>query len=83
MPQSTVADITNQGLLSLHQQGAEILLQVHDSVVLQCDDSKVDETAQLMVKCMTIPIEIRGKVFTIPVDVKYGKNWRDLTKWKT
>lgn len=82
VPQSTVADITNQGLINLYNKGCELLLQVHDSIVIQCEEDKVDEYARLMIECMTIPIEINGKIVTIPVEIKSGKNWRDLKLWK-
>lgn len=82
LPQSTVADITNQGLLNLYRRGHEILLQVHDSVVLQCSDSQVGQVVEEVRECMTVPVEINGAMLTIPVDVKVGKNWKELVKWK-
>jgi uracil-DNA glycosylase family 4 len=81
IPQSTVADVTNQGLIRCYEKGLELLLQVHDSVVLQCDDERLDETVRTVIQCLRVPLDINGKIFTIPVDVKTGKNWKDLKPW--
>ncbi len=84
IPQSTVADVVNQGLIELYKEGVELLLQVHDSVVAQCgeDVGVVGKTVELIKRCMTRPIEINGKILVIPVDVKVGKNWDKMDKYK-
>lgn len=84
LPQSTVADVVNQGLICLYKkafEGLDILLQVHDSILIQVPEGKVKEGAELLIKCLTVPIEIEGRVLTIPVDIKVGKNWEELKKW--
>lgn len=80
IPQATVADIVNQGLVRLHDEGFEILLQVHDSIVVQCDDTKekIRHTVKRMRKAMTEPVVLNGKVMTIPVEFKIGYNWNDM-----
>lgn len=82
IPQSTVADIVNQALVCLHAKGVELLLQVHDSVLVQAEEGKTQETAELLRKCLSVPIEINGRILTVPVDVKVGNNWQDLKKFE-
>lgn len=55
--------IVKPGILSL---GIENSLIVH----------KIEE---LMIRCMSIPLEINGKKFIIPVGVKVGKNWNEVS----
>ena len=82
VPQSSVADAVNLAIINIHRKLAgrddiQLLLQVHDSIVMQARDEKVCEAVELLVKEMSIVIPI-GEGFTIPVDVKVGKNWEDM-----
>lgn len=81
IPQSTVADIINQAMICAHKKGIELLLQVHDSLLVQCAEDNVAQTVQMLKECMDRPIEINGKILRIPVDVKIGKNWEEMTKY--
>lgn len=86
IPQSTVADIVTKGLIKLHRRkeeikGLDILLQVHDSILVQTYPENVDSTAALIKSCLQIPVEICGKVLTIPVDFKIGNNWQEMEKY--
>ncbi len=81
IPQSTVADLVNQALIELYKEGAELLLQVHDSIVVQCEEEKIEETVRLVKKCMTRPVVINGKTIVIPTDIKIGKNWEEMKKY--
>lgn len=85
IPQSTVADIVNQGLVELWRrrgevEGLDILLQVHDSILIQVPKEALQKGKELIKACLTRPIEINGKVLIIPVDLKFGENWEDLKK---
>lgn len=99
IPQSTVGIL---GAVALREcvnvverdiPGAETLLNVHDSVMVQCWEKDVDEVAALMAKVMTVPITMNGRTFVIPSDCKVGHNWArrsevnplglvDYEKWK-
>ena len=89
IPQSTVADILNMGLIQLDTalpEGAELMLQVHDSVVVQCDPTQLQLVIETLKKCLTRPIQITdisGKVRTceIPVEFEVGDTWDDLKKY--
>jgi len=84
IPQSTVADIVNKALVCLHSKGVELLLQVHDSVLVQCEDNPevVERTIRTLRECMSVPVEINGRFLTIPVDFKVGYNWEEMKKWE-
>lgn len=80
IPQSTVADIVGQSMVCAHQKGIEILLQVHDSLLVQCKEDMVVQTMQVLHECMDRPVEINGKILRIPVDMKVGKDWDKMIK---
>lgn len=81
IPQSTVGDLGCKAVVNCYHDiekvvpGAELLLQVHDAVYMQCWEKDVEMVASMMEKAMNIPIEVDGSVFTIPTDCKVGKNW--------
>ena len=88
VPQSTVADIVNQAIVSIYKkikgnQDIQLLLQVHDSILAQVKDEFLEEYCRMISQEMKIPITIKGRTFTIPVDINVGKNWNDLKKFTT
>lgn len=87
IPQSTVADIINQGLLKVWRsqevEDMDLLLQVHDSLLLQVPADKVRESVAVLESCLKIPVKIGKKTLVIPVDIKTGNDWELLEKWKT
>lgn len=77
-PQSVVADITNRGIIKLYESlpsHARVVLQVHDEIVIECDEDKYEEITPLVRDALTLPIPIHGRVMTIGVDIKVGKHW--------
>lgn len=82
IPQSTVADIINErGLAYVMDnpqfKGAEILNQVHDSLVVQISYVDVPvwrhaEMLKLLVDSLQKPITFRGLTFSIPADTNVG-----------
>jgi len=81
-PQSTVAFVTFKGAVQLEKQcpWVEILLQVHDSLLVQAEIAKVEEVAEELKACLDIPVEIKGRILRIPVDVEVGENWEEMRK---
>ena len=77
--QSTVADLILDGLNELEESGVEVLLQIHDELVVQCDDNptSIRETAAKVKKAMERPLFIKGvdTPLVIPVEMKIGKDW--------
>ena len=82
IPQSTVADIINQAMICLHNKGLELLLQVHDSIVVQCKTECAAETIEQIRTCMEYQLTINNRTMVIPADFKTGSNWQDMTKWR-
>jgi len=92
LPQCTVAEITNDGLVTMEQPirdlGGFVLMQVHDSVLIEVPERHVQEAYDIMVKALTQPLEVypffgEADVMTIPVDVKVGTHWGELKEWKS
>lgn len=84
VPQSTVGDLLNLGLIRAYNNlppGWRIILQVHDSVMFQVpDETPPMHIYKFIHHYFEIPLTIHGKTFTIPVDIKVGKNWGELKK---
>lgn len=86
-PQSLVADMLNNGLLNVYRLYAnhglpvELLMQVHDAIVIQYPIEQEDEVVPACLKCLESPLE--GTDFWIPADSQVGYNWAKATKqWK-
>lgn len=73
--------------------GCSMVFNIHDEVVIQmpikykdkivCDFTHYNGThftmEELMIHCMSIPLEIHGRTLTIPVNVKSGTNWNEVS----
>lgn len=83
VPQATVVDHLNRGLIEFEEMtsrlgaglGAEALLQVHDSILIQCPPQRVAEVIELTKKCVGEGLEIEGMFCPIPLDFQVGRNW--------
>lgn len=86
--QSTVADLLNLAIIDLHEVemsqrgqdlGLNILLQVHDELVCQCDENKIPESVDAVRRAMEREILIPGNdvPLKIPCEIKVGRNWSD------
>ena len=82
IPQSTVADLLNLGLLELwltlkeHVPTAVPVLQVHDEVVVECFPEDASRVESLMHQCIEYPVDVEGYPLTIPLETKVLKeNW--------
>ena len=84
IPQSTVSDILNQGIVRAANalpQDWEMLLQVHDSVLFQVPtNTEPIHILKYMEHFFQIPIKIHGVEFVIPIDIRVGENWGNLKK---
>lgn len=79
-PQGAVADYTNSGLLRLDYalpEGAEVLIQVHDEIVSQCNYNQVKEVVRIYKECVEKELYVEGDFLKIPLDVDIGENWKD------
>lgn len=89
MPQSTVADKINQdAMIPIFYEDAfqdvELLLQVHDSIVIQMPISLgIERHIELLLKIKNIaetPVPLVNGEFTIPVDCGVGYDFRTPTE---
>lgn len=76
-PQGSLADIVNHGMLALWQSNiCQLLMQVHDAVVVQYPQEKEDEIVPEILKQLACPIQIgQGRELIIPYGAKTGWNF--------
>lgn len=79
-PQNTVGEMLERGTQAVHDQHPYIekLLNVHDELISQVYPKDVEKAIEDIRKCMTIPLEIKGRAMVIPCDFKTGKSWGEL-----
>ena len=75
--QSMTADEMNHAMLALWRLNmVQILLQGHDSILIQYPEEKESEIIPTVLRAMRVPLELEaGRQFVVPVDVKVGWNW--------
>ena len=67
--QGSAADQTKMAMVALHEAGEQLLLQVHDEIVLSVEDrGQAERAAEIMANCVKMEIPNR-------VDVEIGPNW--------
>jgi uracil-DNA glycosylase family 4 len=79
-PQSTIGDLCCKALVNMHRTKNDtwdILVNVHDSILVQCPVDDASIVAKWMKEQMDIPFEIKGKRVYVPTDCKVGYNWQD------
>lgn len=83
IPQSTLADIDDIAMwlvwLELEPEGVQLLAQVHDALLHQFPDGRMD-LEKRVVDLMSMPVPVtdyRGitRIMTIGVETAVGKNW--------
>ncbi len=77
VPQSMTADEINTGLIQVWKLDlVQILLQVHDSILIQYPEEKEDEILSKVMPALRVPVNIgRGRTMIVPADCKTGWNW--------
>ena len=65
----------------LFPEGVEILGQVHDAVLGQCPNDKVDYLIPKVIDCLENSIDVKGRSMIIPSDAEVGDSWKNLKKW--
>lgn len=91
VPQATVPDVTNRGMVRLWESsiGEKLRFQQqgHDSFLCACPVEMLGEAATKLTECCTIPFEITDingvtRELTIPVEVAFGFSWGAMKGWK-
>ncbi|MBM4424255.1 MAG: DNA polymerase I [Chloroflexi bacterium] len=79
--QGTAADIIKLAMLKIARElprqipSAQMLLQVHDELVFECDADDVEKLAALVKKIMEGAVALDAP---LAVDVRSGKNWDEM-----
>lgn len=82
-PQSMTADCIDTGLIRLFNANrVQLLAQVHDSILLQCDEPRVNEIVPWAIELLRVRhVLAKGREFVIPPDAKVGYNWAEVITW--
>lgn len=83
-PQSMTADQINIAMLNIYERSKptdiQLLIQVHDSILLQYREDKEKELIPFIKAQMTAPLTLPdGRRFDVPHEIKVGWNWADAT----
>lgn len=80
--QGTEADLMKRAMIQVSRElekrvpGAEMVVQVHDSVIVECDEGQAEEVSRVLKERMEgVAPEIGVK---LKVDVSVGKDWGEL-----
>lgn len=85
IPQSTVGRILEVGTQAVTDDLGEylnILLNVHDELIVQAKEKDVDWLIPEIKKRLEIPHVVKGQELIIPADIKLGYNWKELKDYK-
>jgi len=82
IPQSTIGDLLNRGMTKVFNAGYEVMLQVHDSILVQVEIGKEEKAIKEIKELLTIPFSINGRELIVPVEVEIGVNWGEMKEWK-
>jgi DNA polymerase-1 len=77
-----LGDILNRGMLQVWRSGVcQLLMQIHDAILVQYPEDKEDEVIPKILKAMEVPIKLNhGREFIIPYDCTTGWNWGKHSK---
>jgi DNA polymerase I len=76
--QGTEADLMKMAMIEVDKKlkdGCRMLLQIHDSILVECPEVEADQTASLMQETMQ---SIHKLPVKLDVDLSIGKNWGEL-----
>ncbi len=77
--QGTEADLMKRAMILVDQklpEGANMVLQIHDSIIVECDEDKADEVSEILQETMeNVAPELKIK---LAVEVTTGRNWGEL-----
>jgi DNA polymerase I-like protein with 3'-5' exonuclease and polymerase domains len=81
-PQGSLSDIVNHGMLNVDRAGdCELLMQNHDSIVIQYPEEREDEIIPKIQAQLRYPVELRyDRTLMIPYGCKTGWNWGDYSE---
>ena len=74
-----VFNIHDEIVIQLPIKGRCTLMQTDPVVLGTTTMTYIKNMEYIMKECMSIPLTIEGKTFTIPVDIKVGRNWNEVS----
>lgn len=79
--QTTAAILMNKAIVRVARAirgRGDLLVNGHDSVLVECDRAKAKDVAGRVSKAMTTQFEVDGVWLDLPVDVKVGRSWANV-----
>ncbi len=76
--QGTAADMMKLAMVKIHQElpeGAQMLLQIHDELIVECDKDQVEEVAKVLRRDM---LGVHAFGVPIEVNISSGTSWGNL-----
>ncbi|HSX45220.1 MAG TPA: DNA polymerase I [Candidatus Saccharimonadales bacterium] len=77
--QGTEADLMKMAMIDVYKKlqsdDCKILLQIHDSLIVECPEDKAEDTAKMLKETMEAVYKLPVK---LDVDASTGKNWGEL-----
>ena len=77
--QGTEADLMKRAMIHVDKalpEGAELVMQIHDSLIVECDEEQAEKVAEILQREMEhVAPELEVK---LAVEVTIGKNWGEL-----
>ena len=80
-PQSTIADLMNKIFYLCDEvldDDCRAVLHVHDEIVINVPNHKVEIVAILLQKIAQIPLWIFDTPIFIPIEISIGENWKEM-----
>jgi DNA polymerase I len=76
-PQGSLVDIVNRGMLNVYRSNdCQILIQGHDSILVQYPEEREDEIVPKILGQLNHPVPLKhGRTLVIPYGCKTGWNW--------
>ena len=83
VPQETCASVLNYGLINVYNNlcghpQINLKTQTHDSILIEHPKSLTSMIHGRLHELMDIPVTVKGRTFSIPIELEMGPNWRDL-----
>lgn len=75
IPQSTAGDICTRAMCELVENGIQVRLPVHDSIMVECKNEDVSEVSKYMTEVMMESGRQYDDYVPWPVEVKVGTRW--------
>lgn len=81
-PQGSLSDIVNHGMLNVYRANdCQLLMQNHDSILVQYPEKKEDVIIPKILKQLQYPVPLKhGRTLLIPYGCKTGWNWGDFSE---